>query len=393
MNEAAFYSQLRPLKLPLTALLREEHFHDVPASWHIIISDVKNSTQAVNAGRHNDVNLVAAGSLIAALNVARKYGVEVPFFFGGDGGTLLVPEQLLPEVLGGLAAHNRNSQKTLGLQMHIGSLSVKELWDSGHSIRIAKLEIDSVYSKAVTIGDGLRYAEQRIKQIQREESDSLLQAAELNLTGLECRWNKIKPPVDEAENVCYLIEALETAKQLPVYTDVLQTMESIYGDAQKRNPLSTEQLKPLFGFRKLKREMMVKFGRWRLGYFLEAWLRTFFGKFYFKYDWNIGGLRGKEYLQQLIAHADTLTVDGRVNTIICGTQKEHERFLNYLAQKEKEGALIYGHHASKESVMTCYIENRNSKHIHFVDGADGGYTEASKEFKAKLKQRERILGH
>lgn len=35
--------------------------------------------------------------------------------------------------------------------------------------------------------------------------------------------------------------------------------------------------------------------------------------------------------------------------------------------------------------MTCYIEDRKYKHIHFVDGADGGYTEAAKELKAKRK--------
>jgi hypothetical protein len=62
------------------------------------------------------------------------------------------------------------------------------------------------------------------------------------------------------------------------------------------------------------------------------------------------------------------------------------QLLSFLTEQEKNGSLIYGHHISKESVMTCYIENRNDKHIHFVDGADGGYTEAAKEIKMKLKQ-------
>jgi hypothetical protein len=35
--------------------------------------------------------------------------------------------------------------------------------------------------------------------------------------------------------------------------------------------------------------------------------------------------------------------------------------------------------------MTCYIENRNNKHIHFLDGSNGGYTEAAKELKPKLQ--------
>ncbi|MBA4058110.1 MAG: hypothetical protein C0490_25560, partial [Marivirga sp.] len=51
---------------------------------------------------------------------------------------------------------------------------------------------------------------------------------------------------------------------------------------------------------------------------------------------------------------------------------------------ENEGKLFFGHHHSKESIMTCYIENMNAKHIHFIDGSDGGYTEAAKEFKQKL---------
>jgi len=386
MENLYFYTKLQPLKVAVADLFREEHFHDVPTSWHLVICDVKNSTQAISMGRHNDVNLVAAGSLIAALNIAKKYGVEVPFFFGGDGSTVLVPEEILKEALGGLSAHNANTQKNFGLQMHIGSLSVKELRDSGHSVRLAKIEIDSVYSKAVIVGDGMQYAEQKIKQAKTEETDTLFQNRELNLTGLECRWNKVKPQLDEAVNVCYLIEALHPSQQITIYADVLKNIEAVYGDLQMRHPLSKERLKPLLSLQKLKREMLIKFGKWKSAYFIEAFLRTFFGRFYFKYNWKIAGLRGQDYLSQLIAHADTLAIDGRINTIICGTKDRHEKFLDYLSQKEGKGVLIFGHHVSKESVITCYIENRKARHVHFVDGADGGYTEAAKEFKTKLKE-------
>jgi hypothetical protein len=383
MNEMDFYKNLPALKLPVVQLFQYGYFTDVPTGWHIIISDVKNSTIAVNAGRHNDVNLVAAGSLIAALNVTKKHDVEVPFFFGGDGGTVLVPGELLFEVLAGLFAHNSNSLRNFGLEMHIGSIPVKEVIESGHSIKIAKLEIDAAFSKAITIGDGLRFAEQKIKEDTTENQESDIN--DLNLTGLECRWNRIRPQADEAENICYLIEAVYTNKQLDVYTEVFKKIEELYGDVQNRSPLSPERLKPLLNLRKLKNEMMAKFGKWRIGYFIEAFFRTLLGKGYFKYNWNFAGLSGKQYLSQLIAHADTLTIDGRINTIICSTRDKHSRFLEYLSEHEKVGHLIYGHHVSKESIMTCYIENRNSKHIHFVDGADGGYTEAAKEFKTKFK--------
>ena len=385
MDEVNFYKDLQPQKLPLAQLFQEAHFFAVPVSWHVIISDVKNSTLAVSAGKHNDVNLVAAGSLIAALNIAKKYKVDIPFFFGGDGSTILVPQQLLKEVLAGLSAHNINTIKNFGLEMHIGSLSMKEILDNGHAIKIARLEVDAVYNKAIAIGDGFRFAEQKIKNSLHNKFNDNSAANDLNLTGLECRWDKIKPPVEEAEIVCYLIESTEARNQLTVYAEVFGQIEAEFGDVQKRNPLCTERLKPLLSLKKLRKEMLIKFGKWRIGYLIEAFLRTFFGLFYFKYNWKVTGLGGQEYLAQLIAHADTLTVDGRIDTIICGSSDKHLQFIEYLSTKEKEGKLIYGHHASRESIMTCYIESRNAKHIHFVDGADGGYTEAAKEFKSKLK--------
>lgn len=387
MNDIHFYQDLRPVKLPLATVFCPPNFCAVPAGWHVIISDIKNSTQAVAEGRHSDVNLVAAGSLVAVLNVAKKYRIEVPFFFGGDGSTVLVPDAVHKETMDGLLAHSRNSKKNFELEMHIGSLPVQAIRDAGHSLRLAKLAIDPAYSKAIAVGSGLRFAEQTIKQPRADRTDTLPSNTPLNLTGLECRWNKVAPPREEAENSCYLIEAPNPENQLHVYTAVFATIEDIYGDLQKRTPLSREQLKPLYNWQKLKKEMLVKFGRWNPAYLLETFLRMVFGAFSFRYNWDIGGIRANDYLAQLIAHADTLTVDGRITTIICSTPDKHRQFLDYLWQEEQKGLLVYGHHVSKESIMTCYIENRNAKHIHFVDGADGGYTEASKELKGKLKKR------
>lgn len=392
MDDANFYGELPALNLPLTELFREDRFRTAPSSWSVVIADVKASTQAVAADRHNDVNLAAAGSLIAALNVAREQKTEVPFFFGGDGSTLLVPGSLLNDVLLALSAHSQNTAGNFGLQLHIGSLTVKEVLAAGHQIKIAKLRVDESLAKAVVVGDGLHYAEQKIKQSLRVEKESLSSLAALNLAGLECRWNRIQPPVAEGGNVCYLIEAVSPDSQLKVYAEVLKQIEAVYGNEAKRHPLSVGQLTPSTSFRKLRKEMLAKFGKWKPAYLVSTLLRTFFGRLYFRYNWKLGGLRGKEYLSQLIAHADTLTVDGRINTIICGTEEQHGRFLHYLTQAEAQGQLIYGHRASRESIMTCYIEARNAKHIHFVDGADGGYTAAAKEFKAKRKNEYRVAG-
>ena len=79
-----FYSRLPVNEISLSELLTEEHlFYKVPDNWHVVITDVKKSTEAVAEGMHETVNLLATGSIVAVLNIAYKARITVPFFFGG----------------------------------------------------------------------------------------------------------------------------------------------------------------------------------------------------------------------------------------------------------------------------------------------------------------------
>jgi hypothetical protein len=382
MSAKNFYKDLPALRLPITDVFQKQYFTPIPSDWYVIISDIKNSTGAVSEGRHNDVNLVAAGSLIASLNVAKGHDVEIPFFFTGDGGTVLVPSEILSEVLNGLFVHNQNSIKNFNLELHIGSIGVSELMAAGNTIELAKIQFGSGFNKPVMIGNGLRYAEEKIKSfaIKREEETAM---GELNLQGLECRWDKVKPPNESIEIVCYIIESSEAGNQMDVYKNVLLKIDEIYGTIEKRNPLSLKRMKLLVDFQKLRKEMMVKYGKWKTNYFTTTYIRTLFGKLFFRFTSG-----GKSYLNDVISNADTLIIDGRISTIISGKKEKRIQFLNYLQAEEKNGRLIFGHHISRESIMTCYVENRYEKHTHFIDGSDGGYTEASKEFKKKLRVKQ-----
>ncbi len=386
MSDTHFYKKLKAHNIPVTEILQETYFNNVPDDWYIIIADVKNSTAAVSEGRHNDVNLVAAGSLIAGLNIARHNNIEIPFFFGGDGGTLIVPHEILAAVLAGLNSHNINSKNNFGLEMHIGSLPVKKVLEAGCILKIARMQFKQGLNKAIVTGDGLRFAEQLIKHAAGPQNMEVTDSAELNLDGLECRWDRVKPPAEENEIVCYLIEALDANGQISVYREVLVKIDELYGSIEIRNPISLHRLKLLLSFEKIKKEMLVKYGKWKTNYVAKNFISTFIGRLYFRFNWKVNNLRGKVYLNQLINKADTLIIDGRINTIITGSMEKRILFLNYLKEKQEQGKLVFGHHISKETVMTCYIENRNEKHIHFVDGSDGGYTEAAKEFKSKLQK-------
>ena len=61
-----FYSALPLNDMPVSRLAGEEQlFADVPADWHVILTDIRQSTQALSDGLHHLVNLIATGSIIA----------------------------------------------------------------------------------------------------------------------------------------------------------------------------------------------------------------------------------------------------------------------------------------------------------------------------------------
>jgi hypothetical protein len=78
-------------------------------------------------------------------------------------------------------------------------------------------------------------------------------------------------------------------------------------------------------------------------------------------------------------------LDGMINTIFTAEQSKIDLFIAYLNQLEKDNKIIYGIHVTHASVMSCYVLDRKTKHAHFVDGTEGGYTSAAKMFKTKLK--------
>ena len=89
-----FYSQL-PLLTDFRAISRAENFAPLPDDWHVVMSDVRDSTVAVQSGQYKNVNTVGAALITALLNAAGA--IEIPFIFEGDGSTLCVPPELLDD--------------------------------------------------------------------------------------------------------------------------------------------------------------------------------------------------------------------------------------------------------------------------------------------------------
>ncbi|MGZ5221938.1 MAG: DUF3095 domain-containing protein [Chitinophagaceae bacterium] len=374
-----FYSKLPVNEISLSELLTEDHlFYKVPDNWHVVITDVKNSTQAVKEGLHETVNLLATGSIVAVLNIVYKYRLTLPFFFGGDGATFIIPPSILDAAIKALVMHQQNTQRNFNLVLRVGTVPVADIYKDGHELNITKLRAAHLFSIPVLLGDGLTYAEKIIKGEDYILATSGSTHEELDLAGMQCRWDKIKPPQNYNEVVSLLVVARDDVRQADAFKKVIDKLDEIYGAPDNRKPISIPMLKLKATIEKIGLEMRVRFNGLRPFYLLGNWIKSLLGYFYFQTK------KGKEYLHQLVDMSDTLVIDGKINTVISGTSQQRNLLEAELDKLEQDGDISYGLYVSKESVMSCYVRSLNEDHIHFVDGAEGGYTKAAGMLKRKI---------
>ncbi len=381
-DDLKFYKKLPTHNLSLQDLLGVEGlFEAVPADWYVIVADIQNSTEAVDGGFHHDVNLIATGSIIIVLNkIKQQYSnLDIPYFFGGDGATFLVPAVLLEPLRETLRNYRRHVKQTFGLLLRVGALSVEEVYDEKIEIIIAKLKLNNYLTIPVVLGNGLKHAEAMVKARFNDKEDAHVEIRSVDLTGMECRWNEIAPPKEEGKILCLLVSCSDERRQAKVYQAVIEEIDRIFGKLAERQPISVGRLKLNLKMANLRKEMYARLGKYDLIYLLKSWLTTLIGRYYF-----LPKEEGKTYLHKVSQLSNTLMIDGNINSVISGTDHGINQLLQFLEKQEKMGELTYGVHITHSSILSCYVLDRKKNHVHFVDGTEGGYTTAAKMFKAKL---------
>jgi hypothetical protein len=290
-----------------------------------------------------------------------------------------VPSSLLEIAMKSLVQFKANTLQNFQLDLRVGTVPVAQVYKDGYEINISKFAISDFFSIPIVLGEGLHYAESLIKAedyLLDGQQEDLQQ--ELDLNGMQCRWDKIPPPENVNEIVTILVVAPQMDKQAEAYSKVITLIDEIYGGIKKRQPISIAKLKLKTTFNRLSTEMRARMGKIKILELIRDWFINSFGKIYFLTS------SGKRYLNKLVEMSDTLVIDGKINTVICGNEQQRLKLTQALDELERAGEIIYGLYISQESVMSCYVRDLKDSHIHFVDGADGGYTKAARVLKGKL---------
>ncbi len=394
MNYENFYSQL-PLLDNFRDITEPENFVDVPDDWYIIVTDIRGSTKAIEAGRYKDVNLLGAASIVAVLNIADK--IEIPFVFGGDGATLLVGRSLLPAAKIALLATQQLAKAEFDLDLRVGAVPIKVVTAANYPVKIAKFKVSDNYSQAVFIGGGLTRAAELIKDpaagnIYTFKNKNNGVSPTADFSGLECRWQDIPSKYGEIVTLLVMVREDFGQQSHQFYKKVIEKIEYIYGKEDCLNPVDSKNLKLTLNSINLVKETLVKASNanWldRQLYLSKIQLETALGSLLMNLKVKTEELDWGVYKDITIAATDYRKFDDMLRMVISGNGWQRSKLTEYLEQNYLEGKLVYGLHVTDRALMTCLVFERNGQQVHFIDGADGGYTLAAKDLKQRMMNDE-----
>ena len=104
----------------------------------------------------------------------------------------------------------------------------------------------------------------------------------------------------------------------------------------------------------------------------------------FKLNVPVGRFNPTTYLRTLAANSDFRKYDDGLRMTLDCTPEFADALEERLQRAEQEGVVRYGLHRQSAAIMTCITPSpTDGRHVHFVDGAAGGYAQAASRLKAK----------
>jgi hypothetical protein len=373
----SFYGTI-PVFRGFASLMEPSLYSPLPDDWSIGVADIVESTKAIAQARYKAVNMAGA-SVIAAVTNALE-GREFPFVFGGDGASFAVSPDDLATAREALAATATWVGKDLDLIMRVALVPVAAVRAQGLDVRVARFGPSANLSYAMFSGGGLGWAEAAMKR-----GGFAIAAAppgtQPDLTGLSCRFEEI--PSVRGLILSVLVVPAQNADPLAfrkLIEDVIALSERS-PDAGRPVPTGGPPLKwPPSGN---KYEVRAIRGGSLLRRRAFVLANTLFAYLVMRFGISVGGFVPKTYVQQVVENSDFRKYDDGLRMILDCTPELASALTQRLALAASAGIARYGLHRQDAAMMTCFTPSAlRSDHVHFIDGARGGYASAATALKA-----------
>ena len=376
-SQDSFYASV-PAFGGFARLMDPALYSPLPEDWTVGIADIVQSTAAIAAKRYKAVNMAGA-AVIAAVTNALDHR-EFPFVFGGDGASFAVPPGDLASAREAMAATAAWVRDDLGLVMRVALVPVAEIRAKGVDIRVARFAPSPDVSYAMFSGGGLGWAEAAIKRGEFAVEPAPPGAAP-DLSGLSCRFEEI--PSARGIILSAMVVPANAASDgefRRVIEDVIALVEKSPGAGRPVPDKGPDFRWPPAGF-DLEMRAMQRGPRVLRRVILTGW--TLFSYLVLRYQISVGGFIPKKYIGEVVANTDFRKYDDGLRMILDCTKELATELERKLADAASRGVVRYGLHRQDAAMMTCFTPAPSrSDHVHFVDGASGGYASAATALKA-----------
>jgi Protein of unknown function (DUF3095) len=375
----AFYGGI-PVFRGFTRLMEPQLYSPLPDDWTIGIADIVESTKAIAERRYKSVNMAGAAVIAAVTNALE--GREFPFVFGGDGASFAVSPADLNAAREALAATATWVNENLDLVMRVALVPVTAIRAQGADVRVARFGPSANLSYAMFSGGGLGWAEAAMKRGEFVV-EAAAPGAQPDLSGLSCRFEEI--PAARGLILSVLVVPTKAADPLAfrkVIEDVIQLVERS-PDAGRPVPSNGPPLRwPPQGVEYEARAKRSGSLARRRAYVLG---RTLFAYVVMRFGIKVGGFVPSAYTRQVVENSDFRKYDDGLRMILDCSEELQRELARRLEAAAANGIVRYGLHSQDAAMMTCFTPSAmRADHVHFIDGARGGYASAATALKAMM---------
>jgi hypothetical protein len=354
-------------------------YDPLPEGWWVALSDVVASGQAIAAGRYKAVNMSAASVITSVLNAAGRR--DLPYVFGGDGAAIAVPPEAAEAARHGLSAAATWVAEEMGLTMRVAMVPEAAIRAAGFDLRVARMRASDDAAFALFAGGGSAWAEAEMKQ-GRYALPPAPPGSRPDLSGLSCRWN---PLAAQRGNIVSVIVALAPGGDPAAFAALVTDLAQIATDtAGGGHPLPPEGPRPVFHFAGVAAEARAQAppGR-RLRARLAILLQITLSVILHRTGWRLAGFDARSYGREVSANSDFRKFDDGLKMTLDLDDEGLARMRARLDTAAATGVARHGLHRQDAALITCIVPSAVQRdHVHFVDGAGGGYAEAARRMKA-----------
>jgi hypothetical protein len=376
---ADFYANL-PVFRDFTAVMDPGLFRPLPGDWVVGTADVVQSTKAIAENRYKAVNMAGAAVIVAVTNALGER--EFPFVFGGDGASFAVPAETADAARKALAETATWVKEDLDLTLRIGMVPIAEIRSHGLDVRVARYAPSENISIAMFSGGGIAWADAAIKRGEMAVPPAS-PGAHPDLSGLSCRYEEI--PASRGL-VLSLVVAPATGASSDAFRGAIEDIARIVEktpDASR--PVPGQRLRmtwpPPGADLEARASRRAGEPLWQRKIKVLTW--TLFAFLVMRFNITVGNFIPAKYTRELIDNSDFRKFDDALRMVLDCTPALADEIEQHLAAFAVKDIVRYGTHRQHAAMMTCFTPSPSrSNHVHFIDGALGGYAIAANAMKA-----------